>query len=259
MNNYVSQSRLFGTKAVVSNNINIAKPPAGKPVLLSFDEVNTLFHEFGHGLHGLFSDVEYPIFSGASVPPDFVEYPSQFNEMWSHDPKVLAHYAKHYESGKPMPRALLNKLLAARKFSAGYETSEYLAAAMLDQSWHQLSTNQTPDVTDVMAFETKALGNAKGYVVPPRYHTTYFQHIFANDYAAAYYAYIWSDVLAKDTEHWMNTHGGLKRANGDLLRAKVLSRGFSGDPSALFKDFYGRGPEVGPLLEARGLTGAKNP
>jgi peptidyl-dipeptidase Dcp len=256
MNNYVSQSHLFGTKPVVSNNINIAKPPAGKPVLLSFDEVNTLFHEFGHGLHGLFSNVEYPMFSGASVPPDFVEYPSQFNEMWSHDPKVLAHYAKHYETGKPMPRALLNKLLAARKFSAGYDTSEYLAAAMLDQSWHQLSTNQTPDVTDVMAFETKALGSAKGYVVPPRYHTTYFSHVFSNGYSAGYYAYIWSDVLAKDTEHWMNTHGGLKRANGDLLRAKVLSRGFSGDPSALFKDFYGRGPDVGPLLEARGLSGA---
>ncbi|MGB7193718.1 MAG: M3 family metallopeptidase [Collimonas pratensis] len=259
MNTYVSQSRLFGTKAVVSNNINIAKPPAGKPVLLSFDEVNTMFHEFGHGLHGLFSNVEYPMFSGASVPPDFVEYPSQFNEMWSYNPTVLAHYATHYETGKPMPHALLQKLLAARKFSAGYETSEYLAAAMLDQSWHQLSTNQTPDVTDVMAFEAKALGHAKGYVVPPRYHTTYFAHIFASGYAAGYYAYIWSDVLAKDTEHWMNTHGGLKRANGDLLRAKVLSRGFSGDPSALFKDFYGRGPEVGPLLEARGLTGAKNP
>lgn len=259
MNTYVSQSRLFGTKAVVSNNINIAKPPAGKPVLLTFDEVSTMFHEFGHGLHGLFSNVEYPMFSGASVPPDFVEYPSQFNEMWSYDPKVLAHYATHYETGKPMPRALFKKLLAARKFSAGYDTSEYLAAAMLDQSWHQLSVNQTPDVTDVMAFEAKALGSAKGYVVPPRYHTAYFQHIFASGYSAGYYAYIWSDVLAKDTEHWVNTHGGLKRANGDLLRAKVLSRGFSEDPSALFKDFYGRGPDVGPLLEARGLTGAKNP
>ncbi|AIY44153.1 Dipeptidyl carboxypeptidase Dcp [Collimonas arenae] len=258
MNTYVAQSRLFGTKPVVSNNINIAKPPAGKPVLLSFDEVNTMFHEFGHALHGLFSNVEYPMFSGASVPPDFVEYPSQFNEMWSHNPKVLAHYAKHYETGKPMPRALVNKVLAARKFNAGYDTSEYLSAAILDQSWHQLSVNQTPDVTDVMAFEAKALGtaSAKGYVVPPRYHTPYFQHVFASGYSAGYYAYIWSDVLAKDTEYWMNAHGGLKRANGDLLRAKVLSRGFSDDPSALFKDFYGRGPDVGPLLDARGLTAA---
>lgn len=258
MNSYVSQSRLFGTKPVVSNNINIVNPPAGKPVLLTFDEVNTMFHEFGHALHGMFSNVQYPMFSGTSVPPDFVEYPSQFNEMWSRNPQVLAHYAKHYKTGKPMPQALVSKVLAARKFNAGFETSEYLSAAMLDQAWHQLPAGQTPAAKDVMAVEAKALQAASsgdGYVVPPRYHTQYFQHIFASGYSAGYYAYIWSDVLAKDTEHWMNTHGGLKRANGDLLRAKVLSRGFSADPSALFKDFYGRGPEVGPLLEARGLGG----
>jgi len=259
MNSYVSQSRLFATKPVVSNNINIVKPPAGKPVLLSFDEVNTMFHEFGHALHGLFSDVQYPMFSGTNVPPDFVEYPSQFNEMWAHNPQVLAHYAKHYQTGKPMPRALVNKVLAARKFNAGFETSEYLAAAMLDQAWHQLPADQTPAAKDVMAFEARALRTAAsgdGYVVPPRYHTAYFQHVFANGYSAGYYAYIWSDVLAKDSEHWVNTNGGLLRANGDLLRAKVLSRGFSNDPSAVFKDFYGRGPDVGPLLEARGLSGA---
>jgi peptidyl-dipeptidase Dcp len=259
MNSYVAQSRLLGTKPVVANNINIVKPPAGKPVLLSFDEVNTMFHEFGHALHGMFSSVQYPRFSGTEVPPDFVEYPSQFNEMWSHNPQVLAHYAKHYKSGKPMPKALVNKVLAARKFNAGFESSEYLSASMLDQAWHQLPADQTPAAKDVMAFEAKALQTAAGgdgYVVPPRYHTAYFQHIFASGYSAGYYAYIWSDVLAKDTEHWMNTHGGLKRANGDLLRSKVLSRGFSADPSALFKDFYGRGPEVGPLLEARGLTEA---
>ncbi|WP_230414402.1 M3 family metallopeptidase [Collimonas silvisoli] len=258
MNSYVSQSSLFAAKPVVSNNINIVKPAAGKPVLLSFDEVNTMFHEFGHALHGLFSNVRYPLFSGTEVPPDFVEYPSQFNEMWAHNPQVLANYAKHYQSGKPMPRALLNKVLAARKFNAGFETSEYLAAAMLDQAWHQLPADQTPAVKGVMAFEARALqaaASGDGYVVPPRYHTPYFQHIFASGYSAGYYAYIWSDVLAKDSEHWMNTHGGLRRANGDRLRAKVLSRGFSDDPSALFKDFYGRGPEVGPLLEARGLTG----
>ncbi len=259
MNSYVAQSRMFGTKPVVANNINIVKPPAGKPVLLTFDEVNTMFHEFGHALHGMFSNVEYPRFSGTEVPPDFVEYPSQFNEMWSHNPQVLAHYAKHYKTGKPMPQALVSKVLAARKFNAGYDSSEYLAASILDQAWHQLPADQTPAAKDVMAFEAKALQTAagsEGYVVPPRYHTAYFQHIFANGYSAGYYAYIWSDVLAKDTEHWMNTHGGLKRANGDLLRSKVLSRGFSADPSALFKDFYGRGPEVGPLLEARGLTEA---
>jgi peptidyl-dipeptidase Dcp len=259
MNTYVSQSQLFASKPVVSNNINIVKPPAGKPVLLSFDEVNTMFHEFGHALHGLFSDVRYPMFSGTNVPPDFVEYPSQFNEMWAHNPQVLAHYAKHYQSGKPMPQALLNKVLAARKFNAGFETSEYLAAAMLDQAWYQLPADQTPAAKDVAAFEARALQAAvsgDGYVVPPRYHTAYFQHIFASGYSAGYYAYIWSDVLAKDSEHWVNTNGGLQRANGDLLRAKVLSRGFSNDPSAVFKNFYGRGPEVGPLLEARGLTGA---
>lgn len=259
MNSYVSQSRLFGTKPVVSNNINIVKPPAGKPVLLSFDEVNTMFHEFGHALHGMFSNVQYARFSGANVPADFVEYPSQFNEMWSHNPQVLAHYAKHYKTGKPMPRALVNKVLAARKFNAGFENSEYLAASILDQAWHQLPAGQTPAAKDVMAFEAKALqttAGGDGYVVPPRYHTAYFQHIFAGGYSAGYYAYIWSDMLAKDTEHWMNTNGGLKRANGDLLRSKVLSRGFSADPSTLFKDFYGRGPEVGPLLEARGLTEA---
>jgi peptidyl-dipeptidase Dcp len=259
MNTYVSQSQLFASKPVVSNNINIVKPPAGKPVLLSFDEVNTMFHEFGHALHGLFSDVRYPMFSGTNVPPDFVEYPSQFNEMWAHNPQVLAHYAKHYQSGKPMPQALLNRVLAARKFNAGFETSEYLAAAMLDQAWYQLPADQTPAAKDVAAFEARALqaaASGDGYVVPPRYHTAYFQHIFASGYSAGYYAYIWSDVLAKDSEHWVNTNGGLQRANGDLLRAKVLSRGFSNDPSAVFKNFYGRGPEVGPLLEARGLTGA---
>jgi peptidyl-dipeptidase Dcp len=259
MNTYVSQSQLFASKPVVSNNINIVKPPAGKPVLLSFDEVNTMFHEFGHALHGLFSDVRYPMFSGTNVPPDFVEYPSQFNEMWAHNPQVLAHYAKHYQSGKPMPQALLNRVLAARKFNAGFETSEYLAAAMLDQAWYQLPADQTPAAKDVAAFEARALqaaASGDGYVVPPRYHTAYFQHIFASGYSAGYYAYIWSDVLAKDSEHWVNINGGLQRANGDLLRAKVLSRGFSNDPSAVFKNFYGRGPEVGPLLEARGLTGA---
>ncbi len=259
MNTYVEQSHLFGTKAVVSNNINIVKPPAGKPVLLTFEEVTTMFHEFGHAMHGMFSNVEYPMFSGTNVPPDFVEYPSQFNEMWAHNPQVLANYAKHYQTGKPMPQALVDKLLAARKFNAGFDTSEYLAAAILDQAWHQIPAGKTPAAKDVMAFEARALQSAtsgEGYIVPPRYHTAYFQHVFASGYSAGYYAYIWSDVLAKDTEHWMNTHGGLKRANGDLLRAKVLSHGYSADPSGLFKDFYGRGPDVGPLLEARGLAGA---
>lgn len=255
MSEYVSQSRLLGLKPVVVNNLNIPKPPEGQPTLLSFDDVNGMFHEFGHALHGMFSNVQYPLFAGTSVPRDFVEYPSQFNEMWSHDPQVLANYAKHYQTGEPMPKALLDKVLAARKFNAGFTTGEYLSAAILDQSWHQIGADQTPEAKDVMAFEARALKDNKlDYaLVPPRYHSTYFSHIFSNGYAAGYYAYIWSDVLAKDSEHWMNTHGALKRENGDALRAKVLSRGFSDDPGALFKDFYGRDPEVGPLLEARGL------
>ena len=226
---------------------------------MSFDDVNGMFHEFGHAIHGMFSNVQYPLFAGTATPPDFVEYPSQYNEMWSHDPQVLANYAKHYQTGAPMPKELLDKVLAARKVNAGFTTGEYLSAAIVDQSWHQIAPGQTPEAKDVMAFEAAALkkNNIDYALVPPRYHTPYFSHVFSNGYAAGYYAYIWSDVLAKDTEHWMNTHGGLKRENGDLLRAKVLSRGFSADPTSLFVDFYGKPPEVGPLLEARGLTAGK--
>jgi len=256
MSEYVSQSGLLGLKPVIANHLNVVKPPAGQPALLSFDELTTLFHEFGHGLHGLLSNVRYPLFSGTSVPNDFVEFPSQGNEMWATDPGVLAHYAKHYSTGEPMPQALVDKVLAARKFNEGFATTEYLAASLLDQAWHQIPASQAPAAKGVMAFEAEALkrNGVDYYAVPPRYHTPYFAHIFANDYAAGYYSYIWADVLAKDAEHWFRTHGGLQRANGDFLRAKVLSRGFSADSITLFKEFYGREPEVGPLLEARGLT-----
>lgn len=259
MSEYVSQSRLLGLKPVVVNNLNVRKPPAGQPVLLSFDDVNGMFHEFGHALHGMFSNVEYPLFAGTSVPIDFVEYPSQFNEMWSRDPKVIAHFARHFQTGEPMPQALMDKILTATKFNEGFATSEYLAAALLDQAWHQMSAGKTPQAKDVMAFETAALKKAgvDFYAVPPRYHTPYFAHIFEGGYAAGYYAYIWSDVLAKDAEHWFNTHGGLERANGDFLRAKVLSRGFSVDSLTLFKEFYGQLPDVQPLLEFRGLAVSK--
>jgi peptidyl-dipeptidase Dcp len=259
MNSFVEQSRLMGTKPVVVNNLNIPKPPEGQPTLLTFDEVNTAFHEFGHALHGLFSSVQYPQFSGTSVPRDFVEYPSQYNEMWATDPRVLANYAKHYQTGAPMPKELMDKVMAARKFNQGYATTEYLAAAMLDQSWHQLPAGKTPAQADVASFETAALKDAgvDFAPVPPRYRSTYFSHVFASPtgYSAGYYAYIWSEVLARDTEHWFNTHGGLKRENGDLLRQKVLSRGFSADALTIFRDFYGQAPEIGPLLEARGLVG----
>jgi peptidyl-dipeptidase Dcp len=257
MSSFIEQSRLLGTQAAVINNLNVPKPPAGEPTLLTFDEVTAAFHEFGHALHGLFSDVQYPQFSGTSVPRDFVEYPSQYNEMWARDPRVLASYAKHYATGEPMPRALLDKVLAARKFNQGHGTTEYLAAALVDQALHQLPAGATPSADDIEAFEAQAL-TAAGldfHAVPPRYRVAYFAHIFAGSigYSAGYYAYVWSDVLARDTEHWFKTHGGLQRGNGDRLRAKVLSRGFSADAMTLYRDFAGRDPDIGPLLEARGL------
>lgn len=261
MNSFVEQSRLMGTKPVVTNNLNIPKPPEGQPTLLTFDEVTTAFHEFGHALHGLLSDVQYPQFSGTSVPRDFVEYPSQYNEMWATEPRVLANYARHYQTGAPMPKELMDKVLAARKFNQGYATTEYLAAALLDQAFHQLPAGKTPDQADIETFEAQALKNAgvDFAPVPPRYRSTYFSHAFASPigYSAGYYAYIWSEVLARDTEHWFDTNGGLKRENGDVLRRKVLSRGFSVDALTMFRDFYGKAPEIGPLLEARGLTGTQ--
>jgi peptidyl-dipeptidase Dcp len=241
---------------VVVNNLNIPKPPEGQPALLTFDEVTTAFHEFGHALHGLFASQEYPLISGTAVPPDFVEFPSQYNEMWASFPEVFAHYAKHYQTGAPMPEALAKRVLAATKFGQGFATLEYLEAAMYDQNWHQLSPGHTPDAKHAAAFELAALKKDGVYfpAVPPRYHTPYFLHIWANGYEAAYYAYIWSGVLAADTAAWMRSHGGLERANGDFLRAKVLSRGYTEEPGKLFQAFYGRGPEIGPLLESRGLT-----
>ncbi len=259
MNSFVEQSKLLDTKAVVVNNLNIPKPPAGQPTLLTFDEVTTAFHEFGHALHGLFSNVKYPRFSGTSVPRDFVEFPSQYNEMWATYPRVLANYAKHYQTGEPMPKALMDKVLAARKFNQGYATTEYLAAALLDQAYHQLPPGKTPSAAEIEQFEAKALKDAgvDFYAVPPRYRSTYFLHIFSNPvgYSSGYYAYIWSEVLARSTEHWFETNGGLKRENGDRLRAMVLSKGFSADAMTIFRDFYGKDPDIAPLLEARGLTG----
>jgi peptidyl-dipeptidase Dcp len=260
MNAYSDQSTLFGTKPVIANHLNIPKPAAGQPTLLTFDEVSTLFHEFGHALHGLFSNVKYQSLAGTSTPPDFVEYPSQYNEMWADEPAVIANYAKHYLTGAAIPPALLKQVLAARKFNQGFATSEYIAAAIMDQSWHQVPAShleRLPQTADqVMTFEAAAL-TAAGVnfaPVPPRYHSPYFLHVFSSGYAAGYYAYLWSDVLARDTESWVHAHGGLKRENGDLLRAKVLSRGRTEEPSKLFQSFYGRPPDIGPLLESRGLT-----
>lgn len=259
MNSYVSQSALFGLKPVVANHLNVPKPSEGQPTLLSFDEVTTMFHEFGHAAHGLFAASRYPSLSGTSVPRDFVEYPSQYNEMWARDPAVLANFARHHQTGAPLPQALLDKVLAAARFNQGFKTTEYLASAVLDQRWHQLPAGKTPAAEGVMAFEQAALKQA-GLQLPmidPRYHSLFFSHVFSGGYAAGYYAYIWSDVLARDTESWMTRHGGLDRANGDFLRAKVLSRGRSADVLSLFQSFYGAAPDIGPLLEHRGLAAPK--
>ncbi|QOY94413.1 M3 family metallopeptidase [Massilia sp. UMI-21] len=254
-NAWVPQSKLMGTKPVIANNLNIAKPAAGEPTLLTYDEVRTTFHEFGHALHGMFSDVQYPRFSGSRVPRDYVEFPSQVNEMWMAWPEVLANYAKHYQTGEPMPKELLDKVQASQQFNEGFRTTEYLKAALLDQAWHQLSPKQVP--TDVLAFEADALKKAgvDFALVPPRYRTTYFSHVFAGGYAAGYYGYLWAEKLDADTVNWFKEHGGLTRKNGDHFRKTLLSRGGTIDAMQMYRNFSGRDAQVQPLLERRGLTG----
>ena len=256
MNSYVTQNRLLGTRPVIANHLNIPKPPEGKPTLLTHDEVTTAFHEFGHALHGMFSAVQYPRFAGTSVPRDFVEFPSQVNEMWATWPEVLNHYAKHYQTGAPLPKELLAKVEAAKKFNQGFKTTEYLAATLLDQAWHQISAAEVPEPEGVLAFEAAAL---KKYgvdfaPVPPRYRSTYFSHTFAGGYSAGYYSYIWSEVLDANSVEWMKQHGGLVRANGEHFRRTLLSRGGSEDALQLFRDFAGHEPVIKPLLERRGLA-----
>ncbi len=255
MNSYVSQSGLTEFKPVVANHLNITKPADGQPTLLTWDEVTTMFHEFGHALHGMFSDVEYPYFTGTSVPRDFVEYPSQVNEMWADWPSVLKNYAKHYKTGEPMPQELLDKVIAASKFNQGFATTEYLGAAMLDQRWHQIDASQVPDAANVMKFEEDALKADGIYYkpVPPRYKTPYFSHIMGG-YSAGYYAYIWSEVLDANSVAWFKDNGGLTRKNGDHFRATLLSQGGSKDALQLFQDFAGHEPRIEPLLERRGLV-----
>ncbi len=254
MNSLVEQSRLLDTRPVVINNLNISKPPAGEPTLLSLDELRTVFHEFGHALHGLFSSVTYPRFSGTAVPRDFVEYPSQVNEMWILWPEVLANYARHHATGEPLAQDVVDRLEAARLWGEGFGTTEYLGAALLDLAWHVLGPGEEPG--DVLEFEAKALAAAgvAHPLIPPRYRTGYFQHIFAGDgYAAGYYSYIWSEVLDADTVEWFKDNGGLSRANGDFFRAELLSRGNSRDPLESFRAFRGRDAGLEPLLKRRGL------
>ena len=259
MNELVAQNHLLGERPVVVNNHNIPKPPDGEPTLLTWDEVRTLFHEFGHALHGLLSDVRFPSQAGTEVPRDFVEYPSQVNEMWAWDADVLARFAVHHETGEAMPPAWIETLVAARQWGEGFATTEYLAAALLDQAWHTLAPEDVPaDVADVEAFEARALA-AAGVdldVVPPRYRSTYFQHIFAGGYSAAYYGYIWSEVLDADTVEWFAENGGLTRGNGDRFRRVLLSRGGSMEVMDAFRELRGRDPEIRPLLVRRGLDGA---
>ena len=256
MNAYVSQSHLLETRPVIANHLNVPKPPEGEPTLLTFDEVETMFHEFGHTLHGLFSDVQFPYFAGTSVPRDFVEYPSQVNEMWATWPDVLKNYAVHHETREPMPAALLDKVVATETFNQGFATTEYLAASLLDQAWHQLRVDEVPDADDVESFETTAL-EAAGVAlptVPPRYRSTYFSHIWSSGYSAGYYSYIWSEVLDADSVEWFKENGGFTRDNGDHFRQTLLSKGGSQEAMTLFREFRGADPDVGPLLARRGLN-----
>lgn len=255
MNSLISQSALMDHPVIVTNNLNVPKPAAGEPTLLTYDEVNTLFHEFGHALHGLFARVTYPKFAGTNTFRDFVEFPSQVNEMWMLWPEVLSNYAVHYQTGEPMPQEFVDKIQASSAFNEGFKTSEYLAAALLDQAWHNISADA--GITDVAKFEEAALGSVglDNPVVPPRYSSTYFQHIFASSaYDAGYYSYIWSEVLDADTVEWFKENGGLTRENGDRFRSRLLGVGGSKDPLEAFRDFRGRDADIQPLLDRRGLN-----
>lgn len=253
MDEFVGQNGLTGTKPVVYNVCNFTKPAPGQPALLSFDDVTTMFHEFGHALHGMFSNVKYPTLAGTATSRDFVEFPSQFNEHWASDPKVFAHYAKHYQTGEAMPAELVEKIKKSRTFNQGYATTEYLSAALLDLSWHTLPADAP--LQDVDKYEADSLKKYKVDLaeVPPRYRTTYFDHIWGGGYSAGYYAYFWAEVLDDDAFQWFKENGGLSRKNGDIFRAKILSRGNTVDLATLYRDFRGKDPSVEPLLENRGL------
>ena len=253
MSFFVGQSKLLGTKPVVYNVANFTKPAPGQPALLSFDDVTTMFHEFGHGLHELFADEEYPTLSGVNVARDFVELPSQFNEHWALYPGVLEHYALNYKTGEPMPRELVDELKKSQQFNQGYALTELLAAAQLDMQWHTLPASAPKQNVD--AFETEAFTRTHLdlHDVPPRYRSSYFLHIWYNGYAAGYYAYLWTEMLDDDTYQWFLDHGGMTRANGQRLRDMILSRGHSEDYETMFRNFYGSAPQIGPMLKDRGI------
>ena len=253
MSSLVQQSKLLGAAPIITNVCNYTKPAAGEPALIDSDEVQTLFHEFGHALHGLFSNVQYPSLSGTSVARDFVEFPSQFNEHWASYPTVFANYAKHWQTGEAMPAELQAKLKATKNFNGGHALSEVLAAAELDMQWHTLAPDaelQKPAAFEAAALEAKQMNNA---LVPPRYRSTYFAHIFGGGYAAGYYAYLWAEMLDSDAYHWFEQNGGLTRANGERLRQMVLSRGNTVDSAELYRAWAGRDPVIGPMLQQRGI------
>ncbi len=253
MDSFVDQSALMDAKAVISNVANIPRPAVGQPALLTYDEVITLFHEFGHALHGMFSRVEYPKLTGTNVPRDFVEFPSQFNEHCALDPVVFAHYARHYQTGEPMPAALVERIKKSQTFNQGFALTEYVSAALLDMAWHTLPAGSA--APPVHAVEASALqGALRVPEVPARYHSTYFAHIWSGGYNAGYYAYLWAEVLDHDAFAWFNAEGGLTRANGRRFRDMILSRGGTADAAALYRAFRGREPSVNPLLAKRGLT-----
>ncbi|PIJ51703.1 dipeptidyl carboxypeptidase II [Erwinia sp. OLTSP20] len=256
MSNFVNQSTLLDSKPVIYNVANIPHPPAGEPVLLSWDEVITLFHEFGHALHGLFATQRYPSLSGTNTPRDFVEFPSQLNEHWASDPQVFRHYARHWQTGAVMPQALHDKVIRASRFNKGYEMTELLAAALLDMHWHSIDAQHLPQNVDT--FENQALSQEAIALsaVPPRYRSSYFQHIWGGGYAAGYYAYLWTQMLADDGFSWFNQRGGLTAENGQIFRDKVLSRGNSEDLQKLYHDWRGHDPQIGPMLINRGLKEA---
>lgn len=254
MNAFVSQSHLLDQKPVIVNVLNIPPPAEGEPALISFDNVTTLFHEMGHAVHGLFSDVKYPSQGGTSVPRDFVEFPSTFEEDWAIQPGILQNYAVHYETGEPIPSELLDKVIAARNFNQGFDTQEYLGATMVDLEWHLLDSDEIPE--DVITFEDEALAkyDLDMKAVPPRYKSPYFAHIFAGGYSANYYAYIWSEILAADAFAYMMENGGATRENGDRYREYILSKGGSRDAMELYEAYRNGEPDVVHLLRRRGLT-----
>lgn len=254
MDNFVTQSKLYNKKPVIFNVMNIPKPADSQPALLTYDEVETMFHEFGHALHGFFADQQYPSLSGTAVSRDFVEFPSQFNENWALYPEILKNYAIHYKTGEQLPQELIDKIKNSGTFNQGYSLTENLAASNLDMQWHTISADRT--ISDVNAFEKEALKKTRldvVHAVPPRYRSTYFSHIFAGGYGAGYYSYLWTEMLHHDAYNWFETHGGLTRENGQRFREMVLSRGNTLELEKMYKDWRGNEPKIEPMLKARGL------